>query len=87
MVILVHWLGINIKAETDEFMASLIGKGLDDAGIVADLVSHYLPRYDIMVSHVRASRSSAQRSAKSPNLGPGDIVVYLDEYGKRFRQR
>jgi len=86
MVILVHWLGTNIKAETDEFMASLIGRGLDDEGIVAALISHYLPSYDIMVSRVRASLPSAMRSAEEPNPVTDDLIVYLDEAGKRFRQ-
>ena len=86
MVILVHWLGTNIQVETDE-LASLIGKGLDDQGIVAALVRHCLPRHDIMISRVRASLSSARRSAERPNPVPDDIIVYLDEAGKRFRQR
>ena len=87
MVIMVHWLGVDIKKETDEFMASLINKGLDDSGIVAAVVSHYLPRCDIMISRVRASLSSTRRSNPKPNPVPDDIIVYLDEAGKRFRQR
>jgi hypothetical protein len=87
MVIMVHWLGADIKEETGEFMASLINEGLDDSGIVAAVVRHYLPRCDIMISRVRASLPSARRSVPKLNPVPDDIIVYLDEAGKRFRQR
>ena len=73
MVIVVHWLGRDIKKETDEFMSSLLGKGLDDMEIVAAHFRQFLSRYDIMVSRVKAR--------------PDDIIIYLDEPGKRFRQR
>jgi len=82
MVIVVHWLGRDIKEETDGFMASLIGKGLDDMEIVVAHLSQFLPRYDVMVSRVRGKSPMG-----STNKVSDDFIVYLDESGKRFRQR
>jgi len=82
MVIVVHWLGKDIKQETDEFMSSLKGRGLDDDEIVVAHLRQFLPRYDVMVSRVRGKSLMA-----STNKVPDDFIVYLDDPGKRFRQR
>ena len=82
-MIVVHWLGRDIKKETDEFMSSLLGKGLDDMEIVVAHFRQFLPQYDIMVSRVKASLKSARESSKVSD----DIIIYMDEPGKRFRQR
>ena len=80
MVNVVHWLGKDVRRETDEFMSSLIRQGLGDAEILAAHLGHFFPKYDLMLSSMKREDGESGKVSH-------DTIIFLDEPGKRFRQR